>query len=288
MRSTNNRRGVAVGGAPPWCQDPERCDLFRARAKRCRKCRNVPHLPATLSNLAEGSRSVGVYYPQGMLRRPLAESDLHSVSPFLSRTFLPHQCGGIKSVPEAVETAPYPGHTLFQDSFFFCKFKKIGDAPGLENVYVEIGVDGSSGLAFAKIYPTQSPWNAADIFSTRVAPFFERHGVPIEQVITPNSREYSVISTLQPFEISLAASGIRHTQTDRSLRPHLPRCSQFFGVLQHEFFAPVLRGRFQHTLESLQQELDHFMAVYNSDRPSPAPGMHGRPPLRAFLDTARA
>jgi hypothetical protein len=288
MSNLIDQGGAAVGGAPSWCQDPQRCDLSPAKVKRCAKCRHVPHLPASESNFVEGSRSVWVYYPQGILRRPVSESDVYPSHSAPRRSFPPHDCRGTQSAPGIVEAAPYPGHSLFQDSFFFCKFQKIGDAPGLADVYVETVVDGCSGLAFAKVYPGESAGNAADIFETRVAPFFTRHGVPIEQIVTTSAEEYCGIVSVHPFETLLAASHILHVQTELSGRAHSPLCMQFFDVLQHEFFAPALRSRFEHTLETLQQELDHFLIAYNSARPSLAPGMHGRPPLRAFLDTARA
>lgn len=287
MPSLNDRGGVAVGGAPSWCQDPQLCDASPAKVKQCGKCRNVPHLPAGESNFVEGSRSVWVYYPQGFLRRPVAESDLPAEGSAQHRSFLPHECRGAKSAPDIVEAAPYPGHSLFQDSFLFCKFKKFGDEPGLADVYVETVVDGCSGVAFAKVYSGESAVTATDIFETRVAPFFERHGVPIEQVITTGAGEYSGIAPIHPFETFLAKSNIRHVYTPRSGQMHSPLCMQFFSILQHEFFAPALRGKFQHTLESLQKELDHFLDAYNSSRPSLAPGMNGRPPLRGFLDVAR-
>lgn len=288
MENLNDLGDVARAGAPSWCQEPQQCDHSPAKIKQCGKCRNIPHLPAAESNFVEGSRSVWVYYPQGILRRPVGESDLYSTRPTQPHAFHPHECGAAKSAPEIVESAPYPGHSLFQDSFFFCKFTKVGDAPGLEEVYVETVVDGYSGLAFAKVYPAESAMNAADIFTTRVAPFFNRHGVPIEQVVTDKTSQYCGIAPIHPFEAFLATSHIRHVQAERSPQTHSPLCMQFFDVLQHEFFAPALRVKFQHTLETLQQDLDNFLNTYNSARPSQAPGMHGQPPLRAFPDTALA
>jgi hypothetical protein len=284
MGNLNERGGTTVGSAPSWCQEPQECDHSPAKIKQCGKCKNIPHLPAAESNFVEGSRSVWVYYPQGILRRPVAESDLYSSSSASERPFLPHECGAAKSTPEIVESAPYSGHSLFQDSFFFCKFQRLGDAPGLAEVYVETVVDGYSGLAFAKVYPEESAMNAADIFTTRVAPFFNRHGVLIEQVVTDKTSEYCGIAPSHPYETFLATSHINHVLTERSAQMHSPLCMQFFGVLQHEFFAPELRGRYQHSLETLQQGLDNFLNTYNSTRPSLAPGMQGQPPLYAFPD----
>ena len=288
MEKSKDRGDVSAGTAPAWCQDPQDCDQSPAKMKQCGKCRYIPHLPASESNFVEGSRSVWVYFPKGILRRPVAESDLDSTRPAQTRLFIAHECRGAKSAPEIVEVAPYPGHSLFQDSFFFCKFQKIGDAPGLAEVYVETVVDGYSGLAFAKVYPADNPMNATDIFATRVTPFFKTHGVPIERVHTNNATEYTGIAPIHPFETYMATAHIEHVRTHGSGQLHSPLCMQFFSILQHEFFAPALRGKFQHTLETLQRDLDEFMKVYNSTRPSLEPGMNGRPPLRAFLDTVGA
>ena len=288
MENLNDRVEAVAEGAPSWCQDPQRCDTSPAKVKQCGKCRNVPHLPASESNFVEGSRSVWVYYPQGILRRPVAESDLFSARFPLPRSFQPHECRGVKLAPEIVETAPYPGHSLFQDSFFFCKFKKVGDTPGLADIYVETVMDGYSGLAFAKVYPEESAMNATDILTTRVAPFFEGHGVPIEQVVTDKTSEYCGVAPAHPYETFLATSHIYHAQTERAGQTHSPLCMQFFGVLQHEFFAPALRGRYTHKLETLQRDLDNFLITYNSNRPSLAPGMHGQPPMHAFPHTGPA
>lgn len=288
MDKSKDRGEISVGSIPPWCQDPQSCDQTPAKMKQCGKCKSIPHLPASESNFVEGSRSVWVYYPQGILRRPVAQSDLDSPRAAETHLFTPHECRGTQSAPDIIEAAPYPGHSLFQDSFFFCRFQKVGDTPGLSDVYVETVVDGFSGLAFAKIYPAENAMNATDIFNTRVAPFFSSHGMPIEQVLTTNANEYVGVPPIHPFETYLAISHIKHEQTRRSGQMHSPLCMQFFSVLQHEFFAPALRGRFQHTLESLQKELDTFLNAYNSARPSLAPGMNGQPPLRAFPDTMGA
>jgi hypothetical protein len=288
MEKSNDRGGAPAGTAPAWCQDPQDCDQSPAKIKQCGKCRYIPHLPASESNFVEGSRSVWVYFPKGILRRPVAESDLDSTRPAQTRLFIAHECRGAHSAPEIVEVAPYPGHSLFQDSFLFCKFQKIGDAPGLTEVHVETVVDGYSGFAFAKVYSSENPMNAADIFNTRVAPFFKTHGIPIERVHTNNATEYHGIAPIHPFETYLATAHIEHVRAHGSGQMHSPLCMQFFSILQHEFFAPALRGKFHHTIETLQRDLDEFMKAYNSTRPSLAPGMNDKPPLRAFVDTIGA
>ena len=282
------REGVTVGGTPSWCQDPQPCDSFPARVRECAKCRNVPHLPAGESTFTEGSRSMWVYYPQGILRRPVANSDLVIGSPAEPNAFPAHECGGAIRTPDFLESSLYPGHALYQDSFLFCKFKKIGDSPALTDVYLETVVDACSGLAFAKIYSAKCDTNASDILETRVAPFFTRHGIPIERIITSAAEEYCGTAPLHPYESFLAASKIGHSCAGRSSQSHSSLGAQLFGVLQREFLAPALRDRYEYTIELLQHKLDHFMVAYNCTPPGTAAGTGERPPLRKFLELARS
>jgi|GEM_PF-5338226 len=285
MKNHSDRGGVTVVNAPSWCIDPKHCSHGPSNGKKCTKCRDIPHLPAAESNFVEGSHSLWVYYPHGILRQPLAETDLYSRFAADSIPFLPHRCGGAKSAAEATEAyelAPYPGHSLFQDSFFFCKFKKFGDGPGLSDLYVEIVVDGYSGFAFAKVYPNEHAMNAADIMATRVAPFFKSNGVPIEKIYTRKAPEYWGIAPMHPFETFLLSSHINHEQTRPVDQSHNSICEQFFTFLHREFLGRALRSRYQHSLETLQRDLDEFVNRYNSARPSFNPAMHGNPPLRAF------
>ena len=70
--------------------------------------------------------------------------------------FLAHPCTGGKSeLMEKKEKKMWLsnyGHSLFQELFFFCTIKNVGDVPGTGCIYVETVVDRDSGIAFAKVY----------------------------------------------------------------------------------------------------------------------------------------
>jgi hypothetical protein len=250
--------------------------------------RGTSLLPPLESTFVQGSRSVWVYYPQGLLRRPMMESDVYRDSHAGTQRFLAHQCTGVTSMHEINEAVPYPGHSLFQESFFFCTIKNVGDDPGAGDIYVETAVDGNSRMAFAKIYSTRNPMNAVDLLKSRVVPFFEKYGVAIGRVFTPRSNEYCGLVPVHPFETFLSASQIQHLQLDRSGQITNSLCEEFFHVLQREFFTPALRKRFQQSLVSLQQDLDAFVETYNSLRTDFGTDAQERPPLRAFLDAAKS
>lgn len=189
---------------------------------------------------------------------------------------------------EMSDAAPYPGHSLFQESFFFCRIKNVGDDPGAGDIYVETAVDGNSRVAFAKVYSAQNAMNAMDLLKTRVAPFFESHGIAIERVFTRNSDEYCGLAPMHPYETFLITSHIQHLRMDRSGQSTNLLCGQFYHILQREFFAPALRKRFQQSLVTLQQDLDAFVETHNSLRRDFGADAQDRPPLGVFLDAAKA
>ena len=163
---------------------------------------------------------------------------------------------------ESHVSAPYPGHSLFQESFFFCTIKNLGDDPGLSDIYVEMAVDGNSRMAFAKVYSARNTTTAADLLETRVLPFFEHYGVVLERVFTRKTEEYYGLPPIHPFETLLIIKNIEHKQLDPTRDATNTMCEQFFHILQREFFTPVLRKRFRQTVAMLQQDLDTFVEAW--------------------------
>ena len=155
------------------------------------------------------------------------------------------------------------GPLLFQDVFFFCAVKTVGNLPGAGCIYVETVVDGRSGVAFAKVYPSRSAWNAADLLSSRVLPYFQRQGTSVKEIHTRRSIEYCGFLPLHPFEALLSTSHIQHRLLDRRDHPYFHLCEQFYWFLLKEFLQPALRKKFQVSLEELQRELDVFLEAYN-------------------------
>jgi hypothetical protein len=184
------------------------------------------------------------------------------------------------------EAIPYPGHSVFQESFFFCTIKNIGDDRGAGDIYVETAVDGNSRMAFAKMCSARSAMNAADLLQTRVLPFFGHYGVPVERIFTPKTDEYYGLPPAHPFETLLVTSRIEHEQIGPAGNNENSLCEQFFHILQREFFSQALRKRFHQSVATLQADLDAFVEAYNSERTSFETDSQNRPPLRVFLDAA--
>jgi hypothetical protein len=166
----------------------------------------------------------------------------------------------------AAGAARNEGHSLFQDLFFFCTVKGIGDLPAGGPIYVEVVVDRDSGAAFAKVYPAFNPLNAVDILASRVLPYFKQQGLTIGEIFTPGKHSYSGLIAAHPYESFLSSAHVRHVELTHRHHPHYYLCEQFYWFLLKEFFQPALRRTFQVSLEQLQTELDAFLATYNSTR----------------------
>jgi hypothetical protein len=158
------------------------------------------------------------------------------------------------------------GRALFQEVFFFCTIKNLGDIPGTGCIYVETVVDRDTGMAFAKVYSAKHPINAVDILTSRVVPFFERHGQTIDEIHTRKTNEYCGLLPVHPYENFLAASHVRHLPKNQPGHPDNHLCEEFYRFLLKEFFLPALRRKFQITLDSLQKDLDIFVQAYNKAR----------------------
>jgi hypothetical protein len=228
----------------------------------------IPFLPSTESASGDGPRSAWVYYPQRLLHDPDAELET-CLNHFPEKPHFPgHPDTAVKCEIEAAkekkDAAFDDGHSLFQESFFFCTVKNVGDLPGTGCIYVETVVDSDAQIAFAKVYSAKNSMNAVDILASRVVPFFERQGIAINEIHTRKTSEYCGLLSVHPFESFLATSQIQHLPMDQPSHPNNFLCEQFYRFLLKEFFLPVLRRTFQVSLDDLQKGLDTFVEAHNA------------------------
>jgi hypothetical protein len=156
------------------------------------------------------------------------------------------------------------GHSLFQESFFFCNVKNVGDVHGTGCIYVETVVDRDSGCAFAKVFPARNVMNSVDILSSRVIPYFKDLGIAVREIHTRKTPEYCGLVPLHPYETFLTTSHIQHLSTNQLGKPYNYLCVQFYRHLQKTFFQPALRKKFMLTLDELQTDLDAFVEAFNA------------------------
>jgi len=228
----------------------------------------IPFLASSDSTLGDASRSKWTSQVQQIKVRAASASeqflDHFAEEPrFVAQPYTGETGAGEETKKEG-DSAAARGHSLFEELFFFCRVKKVGDLPEAECIYVETVVDRDSGLAFAKVYPTKSARNAVDILETCVMPIFERSGISIQEIHTRKTSEYWGLLPVHPFETFLATSHIQHLEIGQASRPYNFLCEQFYTRLLKDFFPVALRRSFQLTLAELQVELDSFLETHNT------------------------
>ena len=189
---------------------------------------------------------------------------------------LPPVCRSIP--PETLHENPTnkeqaaPEHSLaslFQDSFFLCSIKNIGDLPGTGNIFLEVVVDGETRVAFAKIYSTRNLLNPVDILASRVLPYYERRGFSIREIHTRRSNHYCGPFPAHPFETFLVTSHIQHSVLRQRSDDGFYLCEDFYWLVLKEFLQFELRKKFNLSLEELQKDLDAFVEAYNARQLKP-------------------
>jgi hypothetical protein len=231
-----------------------------------------------------GSQRVWVYYPQGLL-----PSHGNFQMGTVQETRLPflHECRPGELNPEQQgqgDAAPYPGHSLFQESFFVCTIKDFGDVQRVKDIYVETVVDANCRLGFAKVYSSKNAMNGIDILQDRVLPFYTRYAATIGRIFTRSTREYCGLAPVHPFETLLATSHIEHRSLDPNCGMHNQPCEDFYHVLRMEFFTPAIRNNSYKSFGKLQQDLDIFVKNYNYGRPNFDRSSQGLTPFDMFSD----
>jgi transposase InsO family protein len=94
----------------------------------------------------------------------------------------------------------------------------VGTVKGVGRIYPQTFIDTCAQVGFATRYTETTPITAANLLNDRVLPFFDRHEIPLNRVLTDRGTEYCGVPDRHPYELSLAVENIDHTRT-RTKRP---------------------------------------------------------------------
>lgn len=176
-----------------------------------------------------------------------------------------------------IETA-HPGYLGSQDTFY------VGTLKGVGRVYQQTFVDTYAKVAFAKLYTTKTPITSADLLNDRVLPFYEEHSLPLLRILTDRGTEYCGKADRHDYQLYLAVNDIEHTKT----RVRSPQtngiCERFHKTILQEFYQVTFRKKIYSDLESLQTDLDIWLAYYNNERTHQGKMCCGRTPLATWED----
>ncbi len=176
-----------------------------------------------------------------------------------------------------IETA-HPGYLGSQDTFY------IGTLKGVGRVYQQTFVDTYSKVAMAKLYTTKTPITAADVLNDKVLPFFEEQELPMLRILTDRGTEYCGRAEQHDYELYLAINDIEHTKTKAQSPQTNGICERFHKTILQEFYQVAFRKTIYSDIESLQKDLDNWLAYYNNERTHQGKMCCGRTPMATLID----
>ena len=179
-------------------------------------------------------------------------------------------CGEIETL--------HPGYLGSQDTFY------VGNLKGVGRIYQQTFVDTYSKVAFAKLYTTKTPITSADLLNDKVLPLFEEHELPMLRILTDRGTEYCGRVDQHDYQLYLAINDIDHTKT-KAMSPQTNGiCERFHRTILNEFYQVTFRKKLYGDIESLQKDLDEWMAYYNNERTHQGKMCCGRTPMETLLD----
>ena len=171
----------------------------------------------------------------------------------------------------------YPGYLLCQDTFM------LGTLKGLGRVYLQAVLDTYGSYGFGKLYASKLPETAVDILYDRVLPFYEEHGLRVENILSDNGREYCGRPMIHPYQIFLELNDIEHRKT-KVARPRTNGFVERFNqTVLDEFFREAFRKTFYASVEELQNDLDQWLYHYNYERPHRGYRNMGKRPIETIV-----
>ena len=172
----------------------------------------------------------------------------------------------------------HPGYLGSQDTFY------VGTIKGVGRIYQQTFVDTYSKIAFAKLYTTKTPITSADLLNDKVLPFFEEHKMGVIRILTDRGTEYCGKAESHDYQLFLAINDIEHTKTKTKHPQTNGICERFHKTILNEFYHVAFRKKIYTDIESLQQDLEHWLDHYNTQRTHQGKMCCGRTPMQTLVD----
>lgn len=97
------------------------------------------------------------------------------------------------------------GYLGAKDTFY------VGTMKGVGRIY-QTFIDTYSAVGFAKLYTSKVPINSTDLLNDGVAPFFDKHGVPLLRILTDQGTEFCGKPDAHDYQLFLSLNDIDHTK----------------------------------------------------------------------------
>ena len=172
----------------------------------------------------------------------------------------------------------HSGDLVAVDTFY------LGTLKGIGRIYLQSVIDCYSRYAWGRLYNSKLPVTAVHVLNDDVLPFFEKHAVKVETILTDNGREYCGRPDRHPYELFLQLEGIEHRKTKVRRPQSNGFVERLHRTLLDEHFRIMGRKKWYESIDEMQKDLEKYLHNYNHERAHQGRNMNGRTPYKAFVD----
>jgi transposase InsO family protein len=165
-----------------------------------------------------------------------------------------------------------PGELLSVDT------SKIGELPDGTKITLHAVVDTYGSYGFGLLQSSKQPEASALLLHNDVLPFYARHELSIETILSDNGREFCGTHA-HPYEVFLALNDIEHRRTPVQRPQANGFVERFIRTVKEEFFAIAFGRKTYTNLDDLQTDFDAWLLEYNAERPHLGYRNMGRCPI---------
>ena len=158
---------------------------------------------------------------------------------------------------------------------------------GVGRIYQQTFVDTYTRVSFAKLYTEKTAITAAHMLNEVVLPWFEAQDVPLLRILTDRGTEYCGRIDEHAYQLFIGVENIDHSKTKARSPQTNGICERFHKTMKHEFYDVAFRKKLYHSLEELQQDVDHWLKDYNELRPHSGARCYGKTPWQTFKDSKK-
>lgn len=173
----------------------------------------------------------------------------------------------------------HPGYLGAQDTYY------VGYIKGVGKIYQQTFIDTYTRVAFAKLYDRKNALVAADMLNDKVLPFYQQQDVTLLRILTDRGTEYCGDRSHHEYQLYMTIEDIDHTKTKAKSPQTNGICERFHRTIQDEFYAIAFRKKMYPSIEELQNDLDAWIELYNTERPHSGRYCFGKTPMQTFQDS---
>ena len=152
----------------------------------------------------------------------------------------------------------YPGDVCVQDTF------SIGNVDPVGQLFQHTFIDAYSQYAIAIVTDNKESATAAEFLSSTVMPWYQKHTIPINSLLTDRGAEFSGKQSAAAFKSVLEETEINHIQMRAYNGPVVNGLAARFQQLAYdEFYAPFLKNNRITDIDELNLQLQKWLNRYN-------------------------